>query len=126
MDRTKKLLRSVTASALLAGSNPNTLDARAMRRIENVRHRLDGSYSPQTPDQVAQASQIISNLLSSVQEENAMSLNELLERRPDLERGAAEKAIRGLLKQGKIRKTGEGTKNKPFRYYDRSRGGHGG
>ena len=55
-----------------------------------------------------------------------MSLNELLERRPDLERGAAEKAIRGLLKQGKIRKTGEGTKNKPFRYYDRSRGGHGG
>lgn len=126
MDRTRRLLMSVTASALLAGgggTTPGLPEARAATTDD----RLEPYYNPQGEQaKITEVSQIISSLLAGVQEENAMSLNELIERRPDLNRRIAGKAIEVLLRQGRIKKTGDGTKDKPFRYYDQSRSGHGG
>jgi ribosomal protein S25 len=84
-------------------------------------------YNPRAADErkLAEATKTISDLLFGLTAENAISLPELLAKRPGLDRGIAEKAIRDLLKQGKIRQTGDDTQNRPLRFYDRSRGGHG-
>lgn len=117
---------SVTASALLTGGGgmtPALTEARAAATDD----RLEPYNQPQAEQaKINEVSQIISSLLAGVQEENAMSLNELIERRPDLNRRIAGKAIELLLRQGRIRRTGDGTKDKPFRYYHPSRDGNGG
>jgi predicted transcriptional regulator len=79
-------------------------------------------YNPQAAEErkIAAALPIISSLLRGVGEQAALSLNELVERRPDLNSGTAKKAIEQLVAQGEIKRTSDD------RYYDKSRGGHGG
>ena len=79
-------------------------------------------YNPQAAEdrKVAKALPTISGLLRGVREENALSLNQLIERQPDLNRATAKKAIEQLVAQGEIRRTNDD------RYYDKSRGGGGG
>lgn len=113
MDRTRKLLMGVTASVLLSGvTNPLVAEPAVL------------TVNPQQqPDQkVTAASNIITELLSGVPEQNALTLNELLAKRPDLNRRYAERAIVDLLNRNLIRRTGDGTTYKPYRYYDRYRG----
>ena len=183
MDRTRRLLLSVAASALLAGSggtNASLSESRAatvssetiepyaqttqteatilklLKTVEaanamsldqilakepslnrNAAQRaldkLVGAgklgrtangqyYDPGAAEErkIAKAVEIISSLLRGVREEKALSLNELLENRPDLNRATAKKAVEQLVAQGEIKITSDA------RYYDRSRGGHGG
>ena len=91
-------------------------------RIGNGRDKPYQYYNPPAVEdrKMAGAVTLISSMLRGVQEENAVSLNELLERRPDLDRGTAKKAIEQLVQKGEILRTTDD------RYYDRSRGGHGG
>jgi len=79
-------------------------------------------YDPLAAEErkIAKAVEIISSLLRGVREDKALSLNELLESRPDLNRGTAKKAVEQLVAQGEIKITSDA------RYYDRSRSGHGG
>jgi predicted transcriptional regulator len=79
-------------------------------------------YNPQAAEErkIAKALPIISGILQGVREENALSLSQLVERRPDLNSGTAKKAVEQLVAQGEIKRTSDD------RYYDRSRGGHGG
>ena len=140
MDRTRRLLMGVTASALLTAgggkTNPGLAKATALTmNSETVEPNLAATvteayryYQPQTDEsrKIAAAAAVITKLLSGVPEQSAMTLNELLARKPELDRGIAEKALAGLVKSEQIRRTGDGTQFKPFRYYDRSRGGTGG
>jgi len=117
MNRTKKLLMGVTASALLTGATGEINQAaRAMLTVTQT----------QPDPQVMDAANVIRDLLYKVSEQDALTVNELLAKRPQLKRRNVEKAITWLLDQGDIRKTGDGTQYKPYRYYDRFRGGHGG
>ncbi len=121
MDRTKKLLMGVTASALITGASVDVNRAAPERTLSTVYE-----LTPQTDPKVTEAANVISTLLFGVQEQNAMTLNQLLAKRPDLNRSNAEKAIDDLLRRGMIRRTGDGSQYKPYRYYDKSRGGTGG
>ena len=132
MDRTKRLLMGVTASALLLGSSEASADllqpiSRApTREADKLLPRLLKTGQGEEDRKIAEASTIISDLLSNVPEQSAMTLDQLLAKRPDLKRDTAEKAIQKLLEEAKIKKTGEGTQTKPFKYYGRSRYGSGG
>jgi len=129
----------VTASALLAAGggktnsgqgtvlamNPETVEPNLAATVTEVPYRY---YLPQTDEsrKVAAASAVITNVLFGIPEQNALTLNELLAKRPDLDRKITEKALAALVKSVQIRRTGDGTQFKPFRYYDKSRGGGGG
>ncbi|HXM36469.1 MAG TPA: hypothetical protein VN920_14845, partial [Pyrinomonadaceae bacterium] len=93
MDRTRRLLMGVTASALLAAgggkTNPGLANPTALTtNSETVEPNLAATatatpyryYHPQTAEsrKVAAASAVISKLLFGIQEQNAMTLNELL------------------------------------------------
>ena len=121
MDRTRKLLMGVTASALITGASADVNRAAPERTVTTAYEQ-----TPQTDPKVTEAANVISTLLYGVQEQNAMTLNQLLAKRPDLNRPNAEKAIADLFKRGLIRRTGDGSQYKPYRYYDKSRGGAGG
>lgn len=126
----------VTASALLAAgggkTNPSLAKAMNSETVEpNLAATVTEAYRYyQTPTdesrRVASASAVITTVLFGVPEQNALTLNELLAKRPDLDRRITEKALVALVRNGQIRQTGDGTKFQPYRYYDRSRGGTGG
>lgn len=119
MSRTKKLLMGVTASALITGATVEI--NQAARAVLTV--------TQQEPDKaVADAADDIYQLLYKVSEQDALTLDELLAKKPDLNRDIAEKAIKLLLDKGFIKSTGDGTRYKPYRYYDKivHTGGHGG
>jgi hypothetical protein len=190
MDRTKKLLMSVTASALLTGgavANPNvseltattnreapefdpqdqadrailsvlrtvereqalTLDEIIARATSLNRNSAEFSlrrlliqkkvertgsqppfryYNPQAAEirKTNEAQSIITGILRGVAVENALSLDQILAKRPDLERGIAEKVVKTLVTNGEVRRTGDNTSSRPYRYYDRVRNGYGG
>ena len=139
MDRTRKILMGVTASALLAAGHASTDSSLAMdsASVEPNLHAtvIDAAsryYYPQTGHELDEslgrrtAILAITKVLNGVQEQNALTLDEILARRSDVNRKYAEKVIPGLLNRGEIRRTGDGTQAKPFRYYDRARSGSGG
>ena len=118
MNRTRKLLIGVTASALLTG---------ATGEINQAASAVPTVTQTQPDPAVDDAVSVIQELLYRVSEQDALTLDELRAKRPDLKRDIAEKAIKILLDGGSIRRTGDGTRYKPYRYYDRvRRGGHGG
>ena len=54
--------------------------------------------------------------------EHALSLDEILAKDSRLDSDTAKTALRDLIRDGSVRKTGDGTKDKPFRYYPRPGG----
>ena len=103
MDRTKKLLMGVTASALLSGASAEINRTTAKETVLTVNLQIQ-------PDQkVINSATIISQVLYNVPEQNALTLNEILAKRPDLNRAMAEKALDYLKKKGDVRVTGDGT-----------------
>ena len=140
----------VTASALLAAGGGETssglANANALTKISEMvepnlpatateaasRYYYQRPQQPQQPPQtddsrrVAAAAAVITSVLFNVQEQDALTLNQILTKRPDLDRRIAERALAGLIQNGQIRRTGDGTQVKPYRYYDKSRSGSGG
>jgi hypothetical protein len=118
MNRTKKLLMGVTASALITGAT-GEINQAASAGLTFIQTQPDPA--------VDNAVNIIRDLLYGVSEQDALTLDQLRAKRPELKRDAAEKAIKILYDAGSIRRTGDGTRYKPFRFYDKVRsGGHGG
>ena len=131
----------VTASALLATGHATTHSSLAKTMdsaiVEpdlhaSVSEAASRYYYPQTGHEMDEslgrrtAILAITKVLNGVQEQNALTLDEILTRRSDVNRKYAEQVIPGLLNRGEIRRTGDGSQAKPFRYYDRARSGSGG
>ena len=113
MDLTKKLLMSVTASALLVGSggmDPGFTTAQSGPKNSNA---------PQEDPEVTEAAQAIYSLLKNLSPQTAMSLADIMHEESDMKRAVAEKAIKKLMRSGKIRRIGSDSKDDPYRYYDR-------
>jgi hypothetical protein len=111
MNRSKKLMAGVIILVLLSvGTSELTLAHRKALP-------LPGNPFVQ-PDPTETA---IQNLLRDVPKQKAMTLNEILTRRPDLERSKAQAAIKKLLGK-KIWQTGDGSRYRPIRYYGQRSG----
>src|SRR5262249_61579866 len=111
MDRTKRLLMSVTASALLTGSggtNPS---------LSEVRATATNAETVEPDPQTTQSEATILRLLKTVEQENAMSLDQILAKVPSLKRNTAQKALGKLVGAGKIARIGNG-RDKPYQYYN--------
>ena len=140
MDRTRKLLMGVTASALLVAGHAKTDPTIAKTtswKMDSANVEPDGIEAASRyfyqkggdvddSRRVSSAAAAITQMLSGVQEQNALAVFEILQRRPDLDRNTVERAIAGLMRWGQIRRTGAGSKDRPFRYYDKARSGSGG
>lgn len=142
MDRTRKLLMGVTASALLvtgqATTDPGLAKAAAWTTDSaNVEsNRIEGAFryyyqkkgttvDPDESRRVASAAAVITELLRGRDERNALAVFEMVQMKPELTRPIADKAIEGLMNSGQIKRTGAGTKFNSYRYYDKGRSGSG-
>ena len=118
MNRTRKLLMSVAASVLLAGSsaaNSRLLEERASTRNSET---LD-----QDPKQ-EEAEETITRILTAAvkdqpgdAKEHAMTIDEILAKDSSLDSETTKAALKDMIRDGLVRKTGDGTQDKPFRYY---------
>ena len=145
MDRTRKLLMGVTASALLVTGQAKTdaglaqatawtvdsanVDSNGIEAACRYYYQKKGGGMTADADEsrrVASAAAVITELLNGRNEQSALAIFEMIQMKPELNRPVAEKAIAGLMNSGQIRRTGEGSKFKPYRYYDKVRSGSGG
>ncbi len=147
MDRTKKLMTSVTASILMIGPTsfdqlpqqkarcqdnltvrpgdrfvwpPLTVLAGTIAGASEMEWAASGPRTSKGSAEVEEAAQLILGQLPD-SETQAKSLDELLKLKElsKIKRATAEKALQMLLEQGDIRRTGAGTKERPFRYFKR-------
>jgi len=100
-----------------------------IRRIGNGQDQPYRYYNPRAVEdrQFDLTRTAVIDVLYRVAVENALSVDEVLARRPDLDRRMIERVLEQLRMDGDIRRTGNNTASRPYRYYDRSRrGGFGG
>ena len=112
MDNTKKLMTSVTASALLLGlgaTNTHVIAAPVAAWRQGATNEDPA---------VDEAQKIILEVLKGKKEETAMSLEEILGKVPSLNSDAATKALKKLVHAGSVLKT-----NKDKYYVRTSSGG---
>ncbi len=124
MNRTKKLMTGVTATVLLFGQAPmNSNSVSAQPMAQNQKKPADESA-------VSKAESVLLGILETTDRENALSLEDLLKKKPTLKRAVAQKALMKLEDEEEIRKTGNGSENDPYKYYGKytpsSHKGHGG
>jgi hypothetical protein len=116
MNRTKRLMTAVTASLLLAGTLP----------ASGALPCLQGQTTPapdeswKTDPNVGRASNTIFEWLqgNSGTEDQAKTQDEILKKFPALDQGLVENALKRSQWEGSgIRRTGEGSKSSPYRYW---------
>jgi hypothetical protein len=113
MDRTKKLLMSITASALLTGLAESI-------SISSAAHAaLSNPKAPERNLEIEKTGDIISRLLEGVGKKDAMSVDEILEKEPHLKRDVVQKALSEMIDNGTLRRTRSGTY---FKYYESGTG----
>jgi hypothetical protein len=121
MNRTKRLMTAVTTSLLLTGTIP-TNGALAARQDQTA-PQPDESWK--TDPQVQKAADTILYWLMGSTLEQAKTQDDVQKQFPAMTPDLVGKALKLLIYQGQIKRTGDGTKGNSYRYFEHS-GGHGG
>jgi hypothetical protein len=140
MNRTKKLMRSVTASVLLiapsryhevARDNVNDKDNSTAVESDGVAWPISGvslaavqNSASKEGLEVKKAAEAVLERLKDKRISDAKSLDVLTKELPMFDRHTVEEALDMLRDQGKIQRTGSGTKDDPYRYYGRTEHGN--
>lgn len=112
MDRTRKLLMSIAASALLTGlAESNSISSAAHAAPSNPK-------APERNLEIEKTEDIIFKLLKDVHKKDAMSVDEILEKQPRLKRDVVQKALSEMIDDGRLRRTRNGT----YLYYESGTG----
>ena len=134
MNRTKKLMTSVTASVFLispsryhevARDNVNDEDNSTAVESDGVAWPISGalalaqSSTSKESLEVKKTAEAVLERLKDKRIQDAKSLDVLTKELPKFDRKTVEEALDMLRDQGKIQRTGSGTKEDPYRYFRR-------
>jgi hypothetical protein len=122
MNRTKKLMTAVTASLLLS-STISTIGAMVSTQAQTA-PETDESWK--TNPQVEKAAGTILDWLKGTTLSEAKTADEISKKFPDLGSTLVENALKRLIWQGDIKRTGDGSVDNPYKYFEHRSGGGGG
>jgi hypothetical protein len=117
MNRTQKLMASVAAAAALVSSKA----AQAAGSVGSAAIPIRGEQAPASDPAAAAVDAVYEKV--DVAQSKALSIEEIQQRLPKMDRKAIDAALSRLVYDGRIRRIGQGTKQDPYRYYRYQGGG---
>jgi hypothetical protein len=122
MNKTAKLMSSITASLLALGSA--TGSATTMFNQEAQETKPDDSWK--TDPAVRDNADSIMAWLEGTTSSTAKSMEDVAKQFPQFTQEQIQKALDRLRYEGQIKRSGDGTKDSPYRYYETPSHGRGG
>jgi hypothetical protein len=119
MNRTRKLMGSVTASVLLMGVQDLGFSAQRISTVASNPPPTQPDEAWKKDPEVGRAAEAIFEKLENTNLTDAKSLNEILKQVPGVKPNLAEQALKRLIWEGRIKRSGQGTNTDPYRWYER-------
>ena len=120
MNKTSKLMASITASLLALGSaagSPITIVSQQAQATPDESWKTDPA--------VGENADTVMAWLKGTTQSQAKTVDEVANQFSKLTGAQIEKALNRLRYECKVRRSGEGTKDSPYRYYEGACGGGG-
>jgi hypothetical protein len=120
MDRTRKLMSTITASVLLAGAQGVPSPALSASAVVSKQPTTQSEETWKKDPEVARVAEIIFEQLKGTDKEDALPMMAILADAPEVKPATAELGIKKLEYQNRIKRSGSGTKEDPYRWYEKS------
>jgi hypothetical protein len=114
MTKTAKLMASITASFLSLGSATGSATTMFSQQAQETTPNDSGK----TDQAVRDNADSIMTWLEGTTLSTAKSMDEVAKQFPQFTQEQIQKALDGLRHEGKIKRSGDGTKDSPYRYYE--------